>query len=72
MDRYGYKPVLLETFVDPERFYGTCYRASNWIWLGETAGRKEPYPNGKVPEGKKDIYVYPPGVLVPQACNGSQ
>jgi len=59
MERYGYKPVLLETFVDPERFYGTCYRGSNWIWLGKTAGRKEPYPNGKVPEGKKDIYVYP-------------
>ncbi|MFH0899467.1 MAG: DUF4338 domain-containing protein [Pseudomonadota bacterium] len=37
--RYGYSPVLLETFVDSERFAGTCYRAANWLCLGETQGR---------------------------------
>jgi hypothetical protein len=37
--RYGYRPVLLETFVDKERFSGACYRAANWIYLGETQGR---------------------------------
>jgi len=38
-DRYGYRPVLLETFVEKDRFLGTCYRAANWIFLGHTQGR---------------------------------
>lgn len=129
-ERYGYAPILLETFVDPKLFRGTCYRGANWVYIGRTAGRNEPYPNGKISGGKKEIYVYPlcrdwqtslctepvialgskprpenpqdwaeeefgavdvyderlkkrlfmmandffaqPGVLVPQACNGSQ
>lgn len=37
--RYGYRPVLLETFVEKERFQGTCYRAANWTFLGHTQGR---------------------------------
>ena len=37
--RYGYRPVLLETFVEKERFSGTCYRAANWLCLGDTRGR---------------------------------
>jgi hypothetical protein len=37
--RYGYRPLLLETLVDDQRFAGTCYRAANWIPLGETQGR---------------------------------
>jgi hypothetical protein len=37
--RYGYEPVLLETFVHQERFRGTCYRAANWVHVGETQGR---------------------------------
>jgi hypothetical protein len=37
--RYGYRPVLLETFVEKQRFAGTCYRAANWIELGDTQGR---------------------------------
>jgi hypothetical protein len=57
--RYGTTPVLVETFVDPSRFTGTCYRAANWIYVGQTAGRSTPYPNGKRPDGKKDIYIYP-------------
>jgi hypothetical protein len=36
---YGLEPLLVETLVDRNRFYGGCYRASNWILLGETAGR---------------------------------
>lgn len=55
--RYGYEPVLVETFVDPGRFEGTSYRAANWIRLGQTAARARPHRNGKVSEGKKDIYV---------------
>ena len=36
--RWGYRPVLLETFVDPRRFQGSCYRAAGWEWLGRTTG----------------------------------
>jgi len=39
--RYGVRPVLVETFVDPTRFTGGCYRAANWIEVGETAGRRD-------------------------------
>jgi hypothetical protein len=37
--RYGYRPVLLETFVEKPRFAGTCYKAANWQHLGDTQGR---------------------------------
>lgn len=37
-NRYGYRPVLLETFVEKQKFSGTCYRASNWTCLGDTQG----------------------------------
>jgi hypothetical protein len=37
--RYGYPPALLETFVEKNRFNGTCYRAANWQYLGDTEGR---------------------------------
>ena len=57
-DRYGYAPVLAKTFVDPRRFAGTCYRAANWRQVGQTAARPTAYPNGKVAEGPKDIYLY--------------
>ena len=36
--RYGRRPVLLETFVERDRFRGTCYKAANWIEVGNTAG----------------------------------
>lgn len=58
-ERYQYRPVLVETFVDPSRFKGTCYLAANWTNVGETAGRSTPYPNGKVSGGKKTIFAYP-------------
>jgi hypothetical protein len=37
-DRWGYRPLLMETFVDPARFSGTCYRAAGWLELGRTTG----------------------------------
>lgn len=58
-ERYGYQPVLLETFVDSARFTGTCYRAANWQHVGQTAGRSDGYGNGTISTGKKDIYLYP-------------
>ncbi|MGI9303145.1 MAG: IS4 family transposase [Gammaproteobacteria bacterium] len=39
--RYGVAPVLMETFVDPRRFDGTCYRAANWVEVGTSAGRRD-------------------------------
>src|SRR5256885_1065656 len=36
---YGHPIYFVETFVDPERFRGTCYRAANWVMLGRTTGR---------------------------------
>jgi hypothetical protein len=57
--RYGYGPVLLETFVDPNRFFGTCYRAANWLRVGQTVARPTGYRNRKVAEGPKDIYLHP-------------
>ena len=57
--RYGYEPVLVETFVDGQRFAGTCYRAANWEWVGQTAGRNRPYSNAKRSTGRKEIFMYP-------------
>jgi len=37
--RWGYEPLLMETFVDPVKFSGTCYRAAGWLALGRTTGR---------------------------------
>ena len=37
--RYGYRPVLIESFVEEARFRGTCYQAANWLDLGQTLGR---------------------------------
>ena len=36
---YGYGPVLMETLVDQNQFKGTCYKAANWIYVGQTTGR---------------------------------
>ncbi len=58
-ERYGYKPVLLETFVNPEKYRGTCYQAANWIYLGKTAGRGRMDRHKKRALTPKDIYVYP-------------
>ena len=60
--RYGYAPVLLETFVDAAHFRGTCYQAANWIRLGETVGRGRMDRRHRTPSTPKQIYVYP---LVP-------
>ncbi|MCP3972407.1 MAG: DUF4338 domain-containing protein [Rhodobacteraceae bacterium] len=57
--RYGYRPVLLETFVERERFSGTCYRAANWTCVGQTQGRGKlgDHRLGQVPI--KTVWVYP-------------
>ena len=57
--RYGYRPVLFETFVETERHRGTCYKAANWINVGQTTGRgkKSTVHHQVIPV--KDIWLYP-------------
>ena len=50
-ERYHIRPVLAETFVDPTLFAGTCYKAANWIDIGQTAGRRDGKP--------KRVFLYP-------------
>jgi len=57
--RYGYEPVLLETFVEAERFRGTCYRAANWRHLGSTEGRGRQDRYHDTVVSVKDVYVLP-------------
>jgi len=56
---YGHPVHYLETFVDPERFAGTCYRAANWQYLGETAGRGKCDRTHQAALPRKAVYVYP-------------
>jgi hypothetical protein len=58
-NRYNIRPVLMETFVDSERFAGTCYRAANWIHVGQTKGRGKLGPSGVQSVPIKDIFLYP-------------
>ena len=63
--RFGYPLMLLETFVDPRRFSGTLYRASNWLYVGDTRGFRRTR-QGYRPEAhsSKRVFVRP---LHPQA-----
>lgn len=58
-DRYGYKPLLLETYVERERFAGTCYRAANWQYAGATTGRGRADRIRSCSVAIKDVYLYP-------------
>jgi hypothetical protein len=51
--------VLLETFVESGRFLGTCYRASNWVYVGETQGRSRNDRHNNMSVPVKQIYLYP-------------
>ncbi|MDZ7699211.1 MAG: DUF4338 domain-containing protein [Deltaproteobacteria bacterium] len=55
---YGIRPVLLETFVQQERFHGTCYRAANWIEVGETDGYSY-FSSQKKKRSPKTIFLFP-------------
>jgi len=58
-EQYNYRPVLLETFVEKPRFEGTCYKAANWQYLGQTKGRGKLGISGKQSVPIKDLWVYP-------------
>jgi hypothetical protein len=57
--RYAIRPWLLESFVDTGRFEGICYRAANWIDIGQTQGRgkKDRHRHTSLP--RKQVYLYP-------------
>ncbi len=56
---YGHPVVLLETFVQRDRFRGSCYRAANWICVGQTQGRTRQDRQHTIQAPVKDIWVYP-------------
>jgi hypothetical protein len=63
--RYGHPLALVETFVDPQRFEGTCYRAANWIEIGVTKGFGRSHLDFyQLHDHPKAIFLYP---LAPQA-----
>lgn len=57
--KYGHPIYLLETFVEVGRFKGTCYKAANWIHVGQTTGRGRNGGHNKAIVTIKDIYLYP-------------
>ena len=57
--RYGYEPVLLESFVEVPHFSGISYRAANWIRLGETRGRGKLDKTNQQVSPLKEIWIYP-------------
>jgi hypothetical protein len=57
--RYGYRPVLLETFVEKPRFAGTCYKAANWQHLGDTQGRGKLDTLHRHGKPIKSVWIYP-------------
>ena len=59
IDKYGHPIFLIETFVEKDRFKGTCYKAANWIRVGETTGRSRNDQFGNLNVPIKDIYLYP-------------
>ncbi|UCH91191.1 MAG: DUF4338 domain-containing protein [Nitrospirota bacterium] len=58
-ERWGYRPLLMETFVDPARFSGVCYQAAGWINLGKTTGTGLHRPGRVYTTTPKLIYVRP-------------
>ena len=56
---YGHRIYYLETFIDPSRWKGTCYRAANWIPLGLTTGRGKASNSHRPNRSLKQVLGYP-------------
>lgn len=56
---YNHRICYLETFVDKQRFAGSCYKAANWVYLGDTTGRGKNAPSKKPTRSIKAVYGYP-------------
>ena len=57
--KYGHPLYLLETFVEQDRFKGTCYKAANWTRVGQTQGRSRQDRTNTLRVPIKDVYLYP-------------
>ena len=57
--KYGLAPCLLESFVDRQRFAGVCYRAANWVRVGQTKGRSRQDRYTSLCVSIKDVYLRP-------------
>jgi hypothetical protein len=58
--RYAVEPLLAETLVDPSRYTGNCYRAANWVGLGQTSGRgRMDREHARAGAAPKLVFVYP-------------
>ena len=55
---YAHPIYFLETFIDPQRFRGTCYRAANWTLLGHTTGRGKDAPTRAANRSIKQVLGY--------------
>jgi hypothetical protein len=64
---YHHPIYLLETFIDPDRFRGTCYRAANWILVGRTTGRGKNDQTNRANRSLKELWVYPLDRSFPKA-----
>jgi hypothetical protein len=61
-ERFGYRPLLAESFTDPEGYAGTCYKASNWEAVGQSAGHSRHRVDFYVPNGRpKKLWLRPLG-----------
>jgi len=59
MKKYAHSIVMLETFVERDRFHGTCYQAANWQCVGQTQGRSRNDRDRTLNVPVKDVYLYP-------------
>ena len=57
--KYSRPLILVESFIDTSRFSGTCYRASNWMKVGQTTGRTRQEKRHQVTSAPKAVWVYP-------------
>jgi len=70
--QYGHPINFLETFVDPERFRGTCYRAANWVVLGRTTGRGKDDHTNRPNRSIKEVLGYPTTPRFRQLLQGAE
>jgi len=59
LQHWGFEPLLLETFVDPRHYAGTCYRAAGWELLGQTSGRGLARPGQTYRSTPRQVWVKP-------------
>lgn len=71
-EKYGHPILLLETFVERDRFRGTCYKAANWIRVGETTGRGRDSVCHSAVLPVKDVYLYPLTAKYKEALAGQE